>query len=82
MPAPTVAKNPVLTYTIRDGVIPLCECIRDGVALDGFGSLEKVPWVALEANNGASGELRADPPAVSGLRNGAALGIAGTWDGW
>lgn len=51
------------------------------MALDGFGSLEEVPRVALETNDGARGELRADPPSVSGLRNGAALGIAGTWDG-
>lgn len=68
-----------LTYTGRYGVIPLCKRIGYSMALDSFGAFKKVAWAAFKTHNGASRELRPNPPPVSWFRDRAALSVTGPW---
>lgn len=79
-PAPVTHLGRTLTYTAGHRVIPLSECVGHGLAAYGRGPLKQVPWVTLKPNDGACRELRADSPPVSGLGDGAALGVTGARD--
>lgn len=66
-----------LTHAARDRVVPLGQGVGHRPAAHGRGALQQVPRAALEPDDGPRRELGADPPAVPGLGDGAALGVAG-----
>ena len=69
-----------LTHAAGDRVIPLSQSVGHRLAADGCGALEQVARVTLEADDGPCRELRTDSPPIPGLRDRAALGVAGPRD--
>lgn len=68
----------LLTHTAGDRVVPLCQGIGHGLAVERRGTLKQVSRVALESDDGAGRKLRTNSPSVSGLGDRAALGVTGT----
>lgn len=70
------------TYAAGYGAVPLGQRVGNRQTLDGARALQHVSRGALEADDGAHGEVVAHAPAVAGLGHRAALGGAGPWHGF
>lgn len=69
-----------LTDAAGDGAVPLGQSVGDRQTFDGARSLQNVARAAFKADHGPDSEVVPHAPAVSGLRDRAALGGAGLWN--